>query len=216
MATTQQKPSPSSISELESLGELTLDLPSPRISEVVIRTSHYDAMKMWYQAALSVKPFFEYAPDPSQHKPQPEDKLENYARLCFLRVHQDYPYSQVIALFDVAELLPSATASGLHHIQLRQASLPTLFERFDRLQAMGILPYRTFNHGPATSFYYEDLDGNLVEMSAANFEREQDFLNYFQTPAFKKNPAGIAIDAADFLRRYRAGEALGSITRIPE
>jgi len=171
---------------------------------------------MWYQAALSVKPFFEFAPDASQHTPQPEDKLENYARLCFLRLHQDYPYSQVVALFDVAGLLPSATSSGLHHIQLRQNSFPTLLERFDRLRGAGILPYRSFNHGPATSFYYEDPDGNLVEMSAANFEREADFLNYFQTPAFKKNPAGIAIDAADFLRRYRAGEALGSITRIPE
>lgn len=214
--TTQHKSPPASASELQALGDLTLDMRPPRLSEVVIRTSHYDAMKMWYQAALSIKPFFEFAPDPAQHKPTPGDKLDNYARLCFMRVHQDYPYSQVVALFDVAGLSPSATASGLHHIQLRQDSLITLFERFDRLRSVGILPYRTFNHGPATSFYYEDHDGNLVEMSAANFEREADFLGYFQTAAFKKNPAGIPIDAADYLRRYRSGEPLASITRIPE
>jgi len=197
------------------LGELTLDLPAPRLSEIVLRTSHYDEMKAWYQAALSVKPIYEYVPpDWDERRSRPQDKLDPEIRLCFLRVHSDYPYTQVISIFDVPNLAPSATSNGLHHLQLRHESIDALLQRYDRLRTAGIVPYKSYNHGPATSFYYEDFDGNLVEFSATNFPTEAGYLAYFQTDAYRKNPGGVPIDPAAWLVRRRGGEALADLTRM--
>ncbi|MEQ8348782.1 MAG: VOC family protein [Sneathiellaceae bacterium] len=199
------------------LAELTLDIPAPRISEIVLRTSSYDVLKTWYQAVLGVVPFFEHIPEGWQSRPQTADnRLDPNIRLCFLRVHNAFPYSQVVALFDVAGLERSDQASGLHHMQFRHASLPVLFDRFERLRGAGIRPDTCFNHGPATSFYYADPDGNLVELSASNFDSEAAFLGYFATPAFQKNPAGIRIDPDDYLARHRGGEAQADLVRIPD
>jgi len=197
--------------------DLTSDLQAPRISEIVLRSSRYDAMKLWYQAVLGVQPFYEYVPaDWAARSQQPQGRFDTDIRLCFMRVHNLFPYSQVVALFDVPGLKPEEKASGLHHMQFRHDALATLLKRYDRLRSAGITPYKSFNHGPATAFYYEDPDGNLVELSAANFDTEADFLGFFQTAAFKKNPAGIAIDPQDFWRRFQAGESLSDITRIPD
>jgi catechol 2,3-dioxygenase-like lactoylglutathione lyase family enzyme len=199
------------------LGELTLDLPAPRLSEIVLRTSHYEAMKAWYQAALSVKPIYEYVPpDWDAQRLRKQEKLDPEIRLCFLRVHTDYPYTQVIAIFDVPDLAPSETSNGLHHLQLRHQSIDALLLRYERLRAAGITPYKTFNHGPATSFYYEDFDGNLVEFSAVNFPTEGGYLGYFRTEAYRRNPGGVPIDADALLARRRAGEELADLTRMPE
>ncbi len=194
---------------------LTQDLPPPRISEIVLRSSNYDAMKVWYQQALGIKPFMEYVPpDWETRGGRIQEKLDTDVRLCFMRVHNDFPYTQVLALFDVAHLAPSDRASGLHHMQFRNASLEVLLTRYERLRSIGIRPYKSFNHGPATSFYYEDHDGNLVELSASNYPTEAEFLAYFQTPAFRSNPAGIAIDPDDFVGRFRDGMPQADLVRI--
>ena len=64
---------------------------------------------------------------------------------------------------------------------------------------------KSYNHGPGTSFYYHDPDGNTVELSSANFANEADYLAYFRSEAYKKNISGIEIDAAAYVARFRAG-----------
>jgi catechol 2,3-dioxygenase-like lactoylglutathione lyase family enzyme len=205
------------MSKTENLSERpsTLELPSPRISEIVLRTTNFERMKEWYQAVLSAKPSFEY--ELPEERPQSKTtKVENFKRLCFLRVFSEFPYTQVLALFDVPGLAVSEKHSGLHHMQFREASLERLVTRYEVLFATGIKPYQSFNHGPSTSFYYEDPDGNLAELSGPNYESEAEYLNFFKTPAFARNPAGLEIDAHDFARRYRAGEDQRALVLLAE
>lgn len=188
----------------------------PRISEIVLRTSRFDAMKAWYQEVLGVTPFYEHLPPDWERRREAQDeRLPKDLRLCFMRVAAGYPFGQIVALFDVARLAPSPRASGLHHMQFRHGSLEALFARFERLSAKGILPYQSFNHGPATSFYYEDPDTNLVELSAANFATEGEYIAYMQSDSFKRNPVGVEIDAGAFVGRFRRGEPLADLVRLP-
>jgi hypothetical protein len=99
-------------------------------------------------------------------------------------------------------------------MQLRHATLGDMFTRYERLKAVGITPHRSMNHGPGTSFYYRDPDGNTVELSGPNFERERDYLAYFESEAFRKNIAGIPVDPDEFVGRFRRGEPLGELVRI--
>ena len=201
--------------QTESLNATALALPSPRISEIVLRTPNFEKMKDWYQLVLSAKPSFEH--ELEQERPAGRaTKVENFRRLCFLRVFSQFPYTQVLALFDVPGLAVSENHSGLHHMQFREASLEHLVTRYEMLSAAGIAPYQSFNHGPSTSFYYEDPDGNLAEMSGPNYEAEADYLAFFKSAAFAKNPAGVEIDAADFVARFLAGEERRKLVGLPE
>lgn len=190
------------------------DLPPPRISEVVLKTSQFEVMRDWYQLVLSATLTFEY--EVPGGGPLGDNRLENFHKLCFLRLYVDYPYTEVLALFEVPGLTPSAAGTGLHHMQFRIASLDLLADRFECLAGFGIHPYRSDNHGPATSFYYEDPDGNLVELSCPNFPDEGDYKAFFASPAFAKNPSGIEIDAGKFISDLRAGVDQRELVRIPE
>lgn len=190
---------------------LTQDLGPVRISEIILRTSNFDAMKVWYQRVLGAKPSLELEREHGK-----EGKVDNFRRLCFLRIYASFPYTEVFGLFELPDVAPSQKSAGLHHSQFRIMTLDGLFARFERLRSVGITPYQTFNHGPSMSFYYEDPDGNLVELNAPNFDTEKEYLDYFKTPAFQKNVAGVEIDADDVIRRYRNGENRADLVRMPE
>ena len=193
---------------------VTADLTPPRLSEVVLRTSRYDEMKGWYRQVLGVEPYFEHTPaDWDRLREQLSERLPTELRLCFMRVAGGYPFGQVIALFDYPRLQPSPDASGLHHLQLRHGDVEQLLTRFERLASVGIRPYKCFNHGPATSFYYLDVDGNMAELSAANFPTEQGYVDFLKSAPYAANPVGFAVDPDELLRRWRDGESAWDIVR---
>jgi len=183
----------------------------PRISEIVLKTSRYDQVRRWYETVLGVTARFERT-DPSG------PTWAGAMRLCFIPLHMDFPYTQTLAIFEIPAVRGVARATegepGLHHMQLRHQSLTHMVERYEHLKAKSIIPVRSFNHGPATSFYYCDPDGNSVEVSAANFVEQSDYVAYFQSDAFKKNVSGIEIDPQEFAGRLHAGVPQEKLVRI--
>lgn len=190
-----------------------MTLKSPRMSEIVLKTARFETMRAWYERMLGIEPFFvRFAP--------PEPSWTGAMAIAFFRLHVDYPYTQVLGIFEVpgvgAQAVQTAGDPGMHHMQFRNGSFTELFERYDLLKAAGIVPRRTFNHGPGTSFYYEDPDGNIVELSSSNFEREPDYLAYFDSDVYKKNISGIEIDAAAYIARFRSGVPQAELIKFPE
>ncbi len=195
---------------------LTQHLSVPRISEVILKTRRFDEMKHWYTMVLGAAPFFERKP--SEHV---DPKLAalgraNDRRICFIRLMIDYPYTQVFGLFEVPEVeLKPGTDPGLDHFQLRNQSLAQLIERYELLKKAGLKPYRTANHGPGTSIYYHDPDGNRVELSGANFATEAEYLDYFKSESYRRNPSGIEIDIDEYVGRFKSGVPLTELVKIP-
>lgn len=59
-------------------------------------------------------------------------------RFCFRRLHSDYPYTQLLVIFNRPELEGEPrTGPGLDHMQFRCASLEELLVRYARLKAAG-------------------------------------------------------------------------------
>ncbi|HTE14144.1 MAG TPA: VOC family protein [Burkholderiales bacterium] len=183
----------------------------PQFSEVIFKTSRFAAMKDWYETVTDVKAFFV----------RDDAKKPNWTgayNIAFIRIFSDHPYTQVLGIFEVPAVRGQADNQkgepGMHHMQLRHAGLDHLFSRYETLRAQGIAPMRSFNHGPGTSFYYHDPDGNTVELSSANFVNEADYLAYFRSESYAKNISGIEIDPAAYVARFRAGTPQETLVRF--
>ena len=143
-----------------------------KISETILKTGHLEVMKPWYKTVLGVDPFFEHAPSkPAKPGDFGGQTRASDLRMCFFRLSAAFPYTQVIGLFEEPGTSTAATkgAPGLHHMQLMSENIAELIAQYDALAEVGMHPHRSANHGPFTSFYYRDPDGNNVELTTQNF-----------------------------------------------
>jgi catechol-2,3-dioxygenase len=187
------------------MGKVTM-----RFGEVVLKTTQYEALKSWYSQLLDTAPMFE-----SERRREPGPGA--MTQMCLIRTCSEFPFTETLVILDFAELRQNDQAvSGMDHFQMQFASIDDLFDRYEALAAHGIVPTRSANHGPSTSFYYRDPDGNRVELSVKNYATEAETLAFMQSDAFRRNPAGIGVDPAEYVGRYRGGVSLEELRRIPE
>ena len=185
------------------------DMPPMRISEIVLKTMRFAEMRDWYLCVLGIEPFYQRG---RPEKPSWTGALA----IAFFRMHIEFPYTQVLGIFEVEGTADApGNDPGSHHHQFRHACLEDLFDRYEKLSAMGITPIQTWNHGPSTSFYYQDPDGNRIEMSGSNYETEAEYMGYFETDAYKTNISGIEVDVEDYVGRFRAGTPKAELIKIP-
>ncbi|MCX7200004.1 MAG: VOC family protein [Proteobacteria bacterium] len=187
--------------------------PAPQFSEVVLKTSSFARMKDWYENLLQVKAFF--VRDNAK-----QASWTGAWGIAFIRLYHQHPYTQVLGLFEVPAVSGKADGlkgePGLHHMQLRHQGLDHLFSRFEALRVQGIVPERAWNHGPGTSFYYRDPDGNMVELSAVNYADEEAYLAYYRSESYRRNVSGIEIDPGEYVARYRSGVTQQELVSMPE
>lgn len=192
--------------------------PSSRlkISETILKTGRLDEMKAWYSVVLGTTPFFEHAP-PAGTTPLDlgGQTRASDLRMCFFRLSTDYPYVQTIGLFEEpgTALAPVKGACGLHHMQLMTSGLDELCAKYEELLGQNMRPHRSADHGPMTSFYYRDPDGNNVEITSQNYPTLEAMVEFMASDAFKANPSGAEIDPEAFVtaRRRSAGEQVAPV-----
>ena len=175
-----------------------------RLSEVVFRTTDYDRLCDFYSLLLGQPRSVEMTPPMSEDPDEP-------ARICFFNFYFDHPYTERIAVFECADIGPAKSSHGLHHFQLRVASIDALLDLYSVLKTAGHSPIESANHGPGTSLYYLDPDGNKVELSSLNFSSQQEMRDFMATPEFKSNPNGFPLDPEWLLAGRQAGRDLSTM-----
>ena len=94
----------------------------------------------------------------------------------------------------------------LQHVAFEYATIDDLLHSWERLKGLGIEPVLTTDHGPTTAFYYQDPDGNSVELFADNFGDWEQSAEYVRTsPDFHQDPMGTYLDPEQVLAARRAG-----------
>ena len=164
-----------------------------KLAHFVLRTPNFQAMGEWYRSVLGARAVFE------------NDFLS------FMTYDEEH---HRVALINAPDALPKDDGrTGVDHIAFTFADLGCLLSTFVRLKSLGIEPYWCINHGPTTSLYYRDPDGNQIELQVDNFttlEQANDFIN---SRAFKENPIGVEFDPARLLERYEQGHPIDELIR---
>lgn len=157
-----------------------------KLSHMVLQTKQIPAMRDWYLSVLG------------------GEVVHQDKQLCFLAYDDEH---HRIALIDFgAPLSPKSDKEvGLHHIAFTFDGLKELLGNYERLKGEGIAPHWCINHGPTTSLYYHDPDGNGVELQVDNFADVADCKDFMRSKAFADNPLGVEFDPDEMLRRFRAG-----------
>jgi catechol 2,3-dioxygenase-like lactoylglutathione lyase family enzyme len=172
-----------------------------RLSEVVLRTTIYDELCNFYSLLLAQPPSVEMTPPPSAGPDDP-------SRICFFDFYFDPPYTQRIAIFECKDIGSGPSSRGLHHFQLRTPTIEALLDLYSTLKNSGHLPTEAANHGPGTSFYYHDPDGNKIELSSLNFSSREEMRKLMATDEFKSNPDGFPLDPERLIASRRSGRDL--------
>jgi len=112
-----------------------------------------------------------------------------------------------IAPIGLPRISPKVRGScGLDHISFAFPDLTTLLLAYRQRKACGIEPIWSVNHGPTTSIYYRDPDGNRLETQVNNFDTNNAATDFMESAAFAENPIGTDFDPEELIARIRAVE----------
>lgn len=163
------------------------------LAHIVLRTNNLKSMADFYKTFLGAKASFE------------NDFLS------FLTYDQEH---HRIAIINMPGTGPKQQEScGLEHVAFTYDGLEDLVLSYRQRKANGILPVWSINHGPTTSIYYQDPDGNQLETQIDNFSSNEEVAQFLVSPEFAQNPIGTDFDAEDLVKRLQAGESHASIKK---
>ncbi|MET0152427.1 MAG: VOC family protein [Candidatus Binatia bacterium] len=183
---------------MDRTGKLSPDrgrIPPIRLAHIVRRTSRLEEMVDWYRTVLGA------------------EVVHAGAMLAFLTYDDEHHRIAIARIPGLEEQPP--LAAGTDHVAFTYADLGDLLYTYERLKSAGIEPYWAINHGPTTSLYYKDPDGNKIELQVDNFPTAEESNRWMRSGDFAANPIGVVFDPDDLLARYRAGEPLGRLAARP-
>ena len=163
-----------------------------KLAHMVLQTRRFEELIKWYCNVFEAEVV---------HK---DDAL---AFLAYDEEHHRFAIANLDVLKgEVSERTSTRGEIGVYHAAFTYEGLGDLLSTYERLKQEGIEPYWPIHHGPTLSLYYQDPDGNRLELQVDACSVE-DGVAYMRSEAFAANPLGVAIDPEDLLRRYKAGEA---------
>jgi catechol-2,3-dioxygenase len=176
-------------------------MPPTKLAHIVFQTNRMAQMRDWYCNVLGGRVIYE-----NPH-------------LCFVTYDDEH---HRVAFADFGPLMPKdpnaselmikpSEQPGLHHVAFTFGSMGELLDNYVRIRDQGIRPFFCVNHGPTTSMYYRDPDGNRVELQIDNFETAREGQDWMSSEAFNKNPIGVEYDPDELVRKFKAGVPVGEL-----
>lgn len=162
-----------------------------RLGHIAFRTGDVARLRAWYCTVLEAQVVFE------------NDFV------AFLTYDDEHHRIAIINRGTSAE--QDADAGTFDHVSFTYACLGDLLDTYERIGLEGIAPERTINHGPTTSMYFRDPDGNGVELQIDNFATAEETTAFILSDTFRDNPIGVLFDAERLVERFRAGDPVAEL-----
>ncbi|KIV79462.1 hypothetical protein PV11_07024 [Exophiala sideris] len=123
--------------------------------------------------------------------------------LCFITYDEEHHRIALIGIPDTGPKVP--TSAGLEHVAFTFPTLSALLLAYRQRKARGIAPVWCVNHGPTTSMYYKDPDGNMLETQVDNFDTNEAANDFMTSIYFAENPIGTDFDAEELIQKIKDG-----------
>jgi catechol-2,3-dioxygenase len=181
--------------------------PPAKLSHVVLYSQQVPVMRDWYVRVLDGRVVHEapgvvfLAYDDEHHRVAIADPAA-MREVGAEALVGDGSGPAALSPKEIAALPPH----GLAHVAFTYRTLQDLLENWERLKDDSVLPVLAINHGPTTSMYYADPDGNQIELQIDNFATPEEGTAFMESESFANNPVGEVFDAETMLSRLRAGE----------
>jgi catechol-2,3-dioxygenase len=159
-----------------------------KLAHIVLRTPRVNESMAWYVKVLDASIAFETP------------------MISFITYDDEHHRVAFVNMPQIGDADPMS--AGLDHVAFTYGSLGDLIATYERLKGEGILPGWCINHGPTTSLYYKDPDGNQVELQIDNFATEEDLNTWFNSGVFQLNPIGVEFDPDVLAKKFHAGVPL--------
>jgi catechol-2,3-dioxygenase len=162
-----------------------------KLAHIVLQTGQLAVLRDWYLKVLDAHVVFE------------NDMLsfmtfdEEHHRLGLVQLPQPAPRTSMTV--------------GLAHSAYTFGSLESLLEKYAALKKVGIRPHAPVQHGPTTSLYYCDPDGNMVELQIDNMAPDE-ATQYLRGEEYSSDPLGPSFDPDTMLAALRAGTPESELT----
>jgi|tagenome__1003787_1003787.scaffolds.fasta_scaffold20648914_2 catechol 2,3-dioxygenase len=171
-------------------------VPNPVMHHINLKTTRLGEMIDWYGQVCGMRPNF------------------RSEVIAFLTNDAANHRLALLSVPGLSEDPDRVAHCGMHHSAFEFETLEQLLTRYGSLKANGIEPHACLDHGLTTSFYYEDPDGNSVELQADNFGDWASSTAWVRTaPEFVANPIGVYIDPEQTAEALRAGASAEEIHR---
>lgn len=165
------------------------------LAHVVLQTSQYKPMVAFYKAFLGAHATY-----------------ENDA-LSFLTYDEEH---HRVAIGHVPGTSPKVpTSAGLAHMAFSFKTLADLLRAYRQRKARGILPIWAVNHGPTSSIYYQDPDGNQIETQVDNFRTIEEANEFMKSVEFAENPIGADLDPEELIKKLENGAEEDTLKQRP-
>jgi catechol-2,3-dioxygenase len=162
-----------------------------RLAHIVLQTGELTALRDWYLTVLDAHVVFE------------NEMLtfmtfdEEHHRLAIVQLPQPAPRTSMTV--------------GLAHSAYTFPSLESLLTKYEQLKKADIQPHVPVQHGPTTSIYYRDPDGNMVELQIDNLAPEA-ATGYMHGEEYSRDPLGPSFDPDAMFAALRSGTPVSELT----
>lgn len=109
----------------------------------------------------------------------------------------------------------ATNSCGLAHVSFAYDTLEQLLTAYAQRRKLGMKPSWCVNHGPTTSIYYADPDGNEVETQVDNFDTADEATAFMNSPEFVENPMGVDFVPEELIKRLEKGEPQQTLKKRP-
>jgi catechol-2,3-dioxygenase len=155
-----------------------------RLAHIVLQTGQLPVLKDWYLRVLDAHVVFE------------NDML------CFMTFDEEH---HRLALVQLPQRAPRTSMTvGLAHSAYTFESLDSLLAKYATLKEVDIQPHVPVQHGPTTSLYYRDPDGNMVELQIDNMPPDE-ATQYLRGEEYSSDPLGPSFDPDAMLAALHDG-----------
>lgn len=161
----------------------------PRFHHTTFATLHLDEMVQFYEKIAGLEPVY-YAP--GQGAWLTNDEANHRIAL--------------LALPNLKAPDDKGHTAGLHHTAFEYAEFGPWMDNYVRLRDEGIVPFLNLDHGMTVSMYYQDPEGNGVEIQVDGFgswAKGKEWM--WASDEFGNNPIGVYFDPELMLQAHLDG-----------